>query len=393
MKSSEVTSDVNDLLAQKLDVAAKVLDSLRRDLGDTIMFKGNSDHMIANVPVYSTGSIGIDYVTGVNGIPRGRITEIYGPESSGKSSLCLSIVAQAQKQGDLCAFIDMEHALDPSYASRIGVDMSNLFISQPDNGEQAVQVAEECIRSGVFGIVVIDSAAALVPKAELDGEFGDQHVGLQARLITKALRRVNGALGSTKTALIFTNQLRDKIGGMTGFGMGANETTPGGRALKFYASLRIDMRRIQTIKVGDSEVGNRTRVQIKKNKVGAPFGKCEFDIMFDEGISLTGEIIDYAVEHGIITKSGAFFRYNGNTLAQGREKLRQALMSNFDLAFEIHSAILQKLGMPPVDKSSVVYNKLSKVALGKADLDPEIDELPDEYQAEVVIDSDGVIED
>jgi recombination protein RecA len=283
-----------------------------------------------------------DIALGVGGIPRGRVTEIYGPESSGKTTMCLHTIAEAQKRGGICAFVDMEHALDPGYAARIGVDVSNLYISQPDMAEQALEISEALVRSGALDVIVLDSVAALVPRAEIEGEMGDTHVGLQARLMSQALRKLSGAIKQSNTAMIFTNQLRDKIGVM----YGNPETTPGGRALKFYASVRIDIRRTQAIKAGGDTVGNRTRVRITKNKVAPPFREAEFDIMFNEGISKVGDILDIAAELEIIDKRGAFFRYGEDTIGQGRENAKQYLREHPALAEAIENAIRETYGLP-----------------------------------------------
>jgi len=287
------------------------------------------------VSVIPTGSLAVDIALGVGGIPRGRITEIYGPESSGKTTLCLHTIAEAQARGGICAFVDMEHALDPNYAERIGVDVNNLYIAQPDTAEQALEITESLIRSGALDVVVLDSVAALVPKAEIEGEMGDSHVGLQARLMSQALRKLAGAIKSSNSAMIFTNQLREKIGIM----FGNPETTSGGRALKFYASVRIDIRRIQAIKQGEDVIGNRTRVKITKNKVASPFRQAEFDIMYNEGISKEGDICELGVSMGIIEKRGAFFRYNDGMLGQGRENAKQFLRENPAISYEIEMAI------------------------------------------------------
>jgi recombination protein RecA len=304
---------------------------------------GDAKHL--QVDVIPSGSLGVDIAIGVGGIPRGRITEIYGPESSGKTTLCLHVIAEAQKRGGLCAFIDMENALDPHYAERIGVNLDTLFVSQPDTGEQALEITESLVRSGALDVVVVDSVAALVPRAEIEGEMGDSHVGLQARLMSQALRKLAGAVKQSNVALLFTNQLREKVGVM----FGSPETTPGGRALKFYASVRIDIRKTETIKSGEDAVGSRTKVKIKKNKVAPPFKECDFDIMYMEGgISKSGEIIDLAVNLGIIEKRGAFFRYNEGLLGQGRENARQYLIDNPAVSLEIEDTLRQHYGLPPV---------------------------------------------
>jgi recombination protein RecA len=297
----------------------------------------------APVEVIATGSISLDVALGIGGYPRGRIIEIYGPESSGKTSLALHAVANAQKAGGIAAFIDAEHALDPDYAQKLGVDTDALLVSQPDTGEQALEIADMLIRSGAIDIIVIDSVAALVPKAEIEGEMGDSHVGLQARLMSQALRKVAGALNQTKTTAIFINQLREKIGVM----FGSPETTTGGKALKFYASVRLDVRRIETLKDGTDAVGNRTRVKVVKNKMSPPFKVAEFDILYGVGISREGSLIDLGVEQGIVRKSGAWYTYDGDQLGQGKENARTYLRENPDLANEIEKRIKEKLGVGP----------------------------------------------
>jgi recombination protein RecA len=293
------------------------------------------------VEVIPTGSIALDVALGLGGLPRGRIVEIYGPESSGKTSLALHAVANAQKAGGIAAFIDAEHALDPDYAKKLGVDTDALLVSQPDTGEQALEIADMLIRSGAIDIVVIDSVAALVPKAEIEGEMGDSHVGLQARLMSQALRKVAGALNQTKTTAIFINQLREKIGVM----FGSPETTTGGKALKFYASVRLDVRRIETLKDGTEAVGSRTRVKVVKNKMSPPFKTAEFDILYGIGISREGSLIDLGVEQGIVRKSGAWYTYDGDQLGQGKENARTFLRDNPDMANEIEKRIKEKLGV------------------------------------------------
>ena len=288
--------------------------------------------------VLPTGSLSLDLALGVGGIPRGRITEIFGPESSGKTTICQHIVAEAQKMGGTAAYIDMEHALDPIYAARCGVDVDNLLVSQPDTGEQALEITETLVRSGGVEVVVIDSVAALVPRSEIEGDMGDPTMGVQARLMSQALRKLSGAINQTKTSVIFTNQLRQKIGIM----FGNPETTTGGQALKFYASIRMDVRRIQSIKVGDEVTGNRTRVRVVKNKVAPPFRTAEFDIMFSEGISKSGDILDLATKLEIITKRGAFFSYGDHRIGQGRENSKEALRANPALMTEIENVIRQK---------------------------------------------------
>src|SRR5262245_16603677 len=293
------------------------------------------------ISVIPTGSIALDVALGIGGLPRGRVIEIYGPESSGKTTVALHAVANAQKSGGIAAFIDAEHALDPDYAQKLGVDTDALLVSQPDTGEQALEIADMLIRSGAIDIVVIDSVAALVPKAEIEGEMGDSHVGLQARLMSQALRKITGALSQTKTTAIFINQLREKVGVL----FGSPETTTGGKALKFYASVRLDVRRIETLKDGTESVGNRTRVKVVKNKVAPPFKQAEFDILYGQGISREGGLIDMGVEHGFIRKSGAWYTYEGDQLGQGKENARNFLKDNPDLANEIEKKIKEKLGV------------------------------------------------
>jgi recombination protein RecA len=295
----------------------------------------------APVEIIPTGSIALDVALGVGGLPRGRIIEIYGPESSGKTTLTLHAIANVQRAGGIAAFIDAEHALDPDYAKKLGVDIDSLLVSQPDTGEQALEIADMLIRSGAIDLVVIDSVAALVPKAEIEGEMGDSHVGLQARLMSQALRKLTGGLNQTKTTAIFINQLREKIGVF----FGSPETTAGGKALKFYASVRLDIRRIETLKDGTEAVGNRTRVKVVKNKMAPPFKQAEFDILYGTGISREGSLIDFGVEHGIVKKSGAWYTYDGEQLGQGKENARSFLLKNDDVAADIENKIKEKLGI------------------------------------------------
>lgn len=306
-----------------------------------IMRMGDASHLqVESIP---TGSLSLDIALGVGGLPRGRVIEIYGPESSGKTTLAQHVIAEAQALGGICAFVDMEHALDPTYAARCGVDVDNLYVSQPDTGEQALEIAEALIRSGTMDVVVIDSVAALVPRAEIEGEMGDAHVGLQARLMSQALRKLSGVIKQTNTVVIFTNQLRSKIGVM----FGSPETTSGGNALKFYASVRLDMRRIQSIKDSGEVIGNRTRVKVKKNKVAPPFTECEFDIMYNSGISRTGDVLDLAVEHAIVDKRGAYFRYDDLLLGQGRENAKAYLEENPELMDTLDSLVREAAGLQP----------------------------------------------
>ena len=296
------------------------------------------------IDVIPTGAIALDVALGIGGLPRGRIVEIYGPESSGKTSLALHAIASIQQQGGIAAFIDAEHALDPQYAQRLGVDLDSLYVSQPDTGEQALEIADTLVRSGAIDLIVIDSVAALVPRAEIEGEMGDSHVGLQARPMSQALRKMAGALSSSGTTAIFINQLREKIGVM----FGSPETTTGGRALKFYSSVRLDVRRIETLKGGSEAVGNRVRVKVAKNKVAPPFKQAEFDILYGEGISREGSLLDLGVDNGIVRKSGAWYTYDGDQLGQGKENARAFLRDNPDLANEIEKRIKEQLGIIPV---------------------------------------------
>lgn len=308
-----------------------------------------------NVEIIPTGALTLDVALGVGGVPRGRVVEIYGPESSGKTTVALHIIAEAQKTGGLAAFIDAEHALDPVYAGKLGVDIDNLMISQPDTGEQALEIAEALVRSGAIDVVVVDSVAALVPRAEIEGEMGDSHVGLQARLMSQALRKLTGAISKSRTTVLFINQLREKVGVM----FGNPETTSGGRALKFYASVRLDVRRIETIKQGQDMIGNRTRVKVVKNKVAPPFKQAEFDIMYGEGISKEGTIIDVGAETDIVNKSGAWYSYNDEKMGQGRENAKEFLKEHPEIADEIEQKIREKLNLmsKPTNQNDQTVNE------------------------------------
>ncbi|MBR1809141.1 MAG: recombinase RecA [Paludibacteraceae bacterium] len=322
--------------ADKLKALQMAMAKIDKDFGKGAIMKLGDDK-IEDIPVIPSGSVGLNLALGVGGYPRGRVIEIYGPESSGKTTLAIHAIAEAQKQGGIAAIIDAEHAFDRFYAEKLGVDVDNLLISQPDSGEQALEIADELIRSSAIDIIVIDSVAALTPKAELEGEMGDNKVGLQARLMSQALRKLTATINKTNTTCIFINQLREKIGIM----FGNPETTTGGNALKFYASVRIDIRRIGQLKDGDEVIGNQTRVKIVKNKVAPPFKKAEFDIMFGEGISKVGEIVDLGVEYGIIKKSGSWFSYGDTKLAQGRDAVKQLLKDNPELAEELEQKIME----------------------------------------------------
>ena len=322
---------------QKLD---NVLSQIEKQFGEGSLMKlGSKD--IKQMPSIPTGALSLDLALGIGGIPKGRVVEIYGPESSGKTTLSLHIAAEAQKAGGVAAFIDAEHALDPIYARALGVDIDELLVSQPDTGEQALEIADMLIQSGGLDVIVIDSVAALVPKAEIEGEMGDHHVGLQARLMSQALRKLTGSIGKSGTTLIFINQIREKIGVM----WGSPETTSGGRALKFYASVRIDVRRIETLKVGAEQIGNRVRAKLVKNKVAPPFREAEFDIMFGLGISREGSLLDVAVDRGIVNKAGAWFTYDDVQLGQGKEKAKMFLRDNSDVAIQLENAVLSEVGL------------------------------------------------
>ena len=317
------------------------LTQIERSYGRGAIMRMGSEGANLQIDAISTGAINLDAVIGVGGVPKGRISEIYGPESSGKTTLCLHVIANAQRDGGIAAFIDAEHALDIQYARKLGIDVDNLLVSQPDTGEQALEIAEVLIRSNAVDVIVVDSVAALVPRAEIEGEMGDSHVGLQARLMSQALRKLTGAVSRSNAAVIFTNQIREKIGVM----FGSPETTSGGRALKFYASLRMDIRRIGALKDGPEVIGNRTRVKVVKNKCAPPFKQAEFDIMYGQGISHTGLLIDIGVERGIVEKSGSWFSYGDLRLGQGKENVRTFLKENRDVAEEIEGRLLVALGI------------------------------------------------
>ncbi len=344
---------VNMVEAGKVKALETTLANLNKKYGEGVVMK-LGDATKLNVESIPSGSLSLDIALGVGGFPRGRVVEIYGPESSGKTTLCLHLIAEAQRLGGICGFVDVEHALDPAYAARIGVDVQNLYISQPDTGEQALEIAEALVRSNAMDVVVVDSVAALVPRAEIEGEMGDSHVGLQARLMSQALRKLTGAIKTTNTTMVFTNQLRQKIGVM----FGNPETTSGGMALKFYASVRLDVRRIESIKQADQVMGNRTRVTVKKNKVAPPFRVAEFDIMYNEGISTVGDLLDLGVAEEVIAKRGAFYSYGELRLGQGRENAKAFLTENPQLTREIDTVVRGRFGLPIVlaPKSDVVVS-------------------------------------
>ena len=338
--------------AKKLDT---VFDQIEKQFGEGSLMKLGSDN-IKKIPAISTGALSIDLALGIGGVPKGRVIEIYGPEASGKTTLSLHVAAEAQKAGGVAAFIDAEHALDPVYARALGVDVDELLVSQPDTGEQALEIADMLIQSGGVDLVVIDSVAALVPKAEIEGEMGDTHVGLQARLMSQALRKLTGSINKSGTTVIFINQIREKIGVM----WGSPETTSGGRALKFYSSVRIDVRRIETLKVGPEQIGNRVRAKIVKNKVAPPFKEAEFDIMFGQGISREGSLLDVAVEHGIARKAGAWFTYDEVQLGQGKENSKRFLRENPDLALQLETDVYKAVGLIESDEVEVVEDETTE---------------------------------
>ncbi|MBR6518802.1 MAG: recombinase RecA [Oscillospiraceae bacterium] len=362
MQSAAVASDKEKALATALA-------NIEKQFGKgAIMRLG--ENVTMNVDKISTGSLSLDVALGIGGVPRGRVVEIYGPESSGKTTIALHIAAEAQKKGGTAAFIDVEHALDPIYASALGVDIDSLLVSQPDTGEQAMEICEALVRSGAIDVVVVDSVAAMVPRAEIEGEMGDSHVGLQARLMSQALRKLTGSIGKTNTVVVFINQLREKVGVM----YGNPETTPGGRALKYYASVRIDVRRIEALKQGGEVVGNRTRAKVVKNKVAPPFKEAEFDIMFGQGISKVGEILDIGVNMGIVQKSGSWFSYGDVRLGQGRDNIKEYFIQNPDLAQEIEEKVFAKLA----EENKKTVNRLAarKPEAAPADVEEIKEEKP-----------------
>ena len=372
----------------KLNALAQAMGNIEKNFGRGAIMK-LGDEQIEDVDVIPSGSIGLNYALGVGGYPRGRIIEIYGPESSGKTTLAIHAIAEAQKAGGIAAIIDAEHAFDRFYAEKLGVDVSNLLMAQPDNGEQALEIAEQLIRSSAIDILVVDSVAALTPKSEIDGDMGDKNVGVQARLMSQAMRKLTATISRTNTCCIFINQLREKIGVM----FGPSETTTGGNALKFYASVRVDIRPSTTIKDGDDVLGRLTKVKVVKNKVAPPFKRAEFDIMFGEGISRSGEIIDLGVEHGIIQKSGSWFSYNGSKLAQGRDQAKRVVADNPELAAELEAKIMEALkGASAAPAKADKTDKTDKTpkadkkapSADSADMGGELDldTLPDDFSIE-----------
>lgn len=366
----------DDPAAAKLSALTSAMERIEKTYGRGAVMKLGDDN-VENVEVIPTGSIGLNYALGVGGFPRGRITEIFGPESSGKTTLAIHAIAEAQKRGGIAAIIDAEHAFDRFYAEKLGVDIDNLLISQPDNGEQALEITEQLIRSSAIDIIVIDSVAALTPKSEIEGDMGDRNVGLQARLMSQAMRKLTGTIARTNTTCIFINQLRDKIGGMS---FGPSETTTGGNALKFYASVRVDIRPSSSIKAGEDIIGRHAKVKVVKNKVAPPFKRAEFDIMFGEGISKAGEIIDLGVEYDIIKKSGSWFSYDGSKLAQGRDAAKQVISDNPELAEELEAKIMEAL------KADSGNGKTAKPKLKLTGLSTEKEEEPDEELTDTDLD-------
>ena len=377
----------SDPAKAKLSALAQAMGNIEKNFGRGAIMK-LGDEQIEDVDVIPSGSIGLNYALGVGGYPRGRIIEIYGPESSGKTTLAIHAIAEAQKNGGIAAIIDAEHAFDRFYAEKLGVDVNNLLISQPDNGEQALEIAEQLIRSSAIDILVVDSVAALTPKSEIDGDMGDKNVGVQARLMSQAMRKLTATISRTNTCCIFINQLREKIGVM----FGPSETTTGGNALKFYASVRIDIRPSTSIKDGDDVLGRLTKVKVVKNKVAPPFKRAEFDVMFGEGISRSGEIIDLGVEHGIIQKSGSWFSYNGSKIAQGRDQAKRMLQDNPELAAELEEKIMEALRATALGKKGKADKKeadSNKEPKAPASTEPEgsqaeldLDTLPDDFSIE-----------
>jgi len=341
--------------ARALDIA---LGQIEKQFGKGSILRLGSKDAIVPVSVISTGSISLDAALGVGGVPRGRICEIFGPESSGKTTIALQITAEAQKKGGIAAFIDVEHALDPIYARKLGVDVDNLLVSQPDYGEQALEITSHLVSSGQIDVLVVDSVAALVPKSELEGEMGDSHMGVQARLMSQALRKLTGAVSKSRTCLIFINQIREKIGVM----FGNPETTTGGRALKFYASVRLDIRRIAAIKDGDAVVGNRTKVKVVKNKVASPFREAEFDIIYGEGISKEGDLLDLGVANNVVEKSGSWFSYKGERIGQGRETARQFLRDNADIRLALDGELRKLLGLQKAEAAEASASPVAQAA-------------------------------
>lgn len=355
----------SDEKLKALDVA---ISNIEKQFGKGSIMKLGESNVNLNVESIPTGSLSLDIALGLGGVPRGRVVEIYGPESSGKTTVALHMVAEVQKRGGIAGFIDAEHALDPVYAKNIGVDIDNLYISQPDSGEQALEITETMVRSGAVDIIIVDSVAALVPKAEIDGDMGDSHVGLQARLMSQALRKLTPVVSKNNCVVIFINQLREKVGVM----FGNPETTTGGRALKFYASVRMDVRRIETLKQGGEVIGNRTRVKVVKNKVAPPFKEAEFDIMFGKGISAVGDILDLAANVGIVQKSGAWFAYNENKIGQGRENAKQFLTEHPDMLAEIDEKVRAHYGIGEEKEDSEAVDKKEKAAKTAKQSEPEV---------------------
>lgn len=350
----------------KLKALDAALTQIEKAYGKGSVMKLGDTGTNMNIETIPTGSLSLDIALGLGGVPRGRVVEVYGPESSGKTTVALHMVAEVQKRGGIAGFIDAEHALDPVYAKNIGVDIDNLYISQPDNGEQALEITETMVRSGAIDIVIVDSVAALVPKAEIDGEMGDSHVGLQARLMSQALRKLTSVISKSNCIVIFINQLREKVGVM----FGSPETTTGGRALKFYASVRLDVRRIETLKQGGEAIGNRVRVKVVKNKIAPPFKEAEFDIMFGKGISREGDILDLAAAESIIEKSGAWYAYNGSKIGQGRENAKNFLAANQELCMEVERKVREKFGLCDASPEPEDKGKKAAGSSDKAELKP-----------------------
>jgi len=400
-KSSKAAKETPEIMndSGRQEALESTIAGIVKQFGKGSIMKLGDKALSTDVPVIPTGALSLDIALGIGGVPKGRIIEIFGPESSGKTTIALHIVAEAQKQGGICGYVDAEHAMDPIYARNVGVNIDELYISQPDDGEQALEITEAMVRSGALDVVIVDSVAALTPRAEIEGNMGDSHVGLQARLMSQALRKLTAFANKTMCTIIFINQLRDKIGGMSFGGGGGNETTTGGRALKFYSSVRLDIRRIETLKVGDNFVGNKTKVKVAKNKVAPPFKVAIFEIIYGQGISREGDILDLASELDLVQKSGAWYSYNGERLGQGRENAKIFVKNNPELMAELEAKIKEHFGMIPVqetvnevlgEEETPKASKGKKAAAKEVEQDFSIAELElDELELELEEDIEG----
>jgi len=400
-KSSKAAKETPEIMndSGRQEALESTIAGIVKQFGKGSIMKLGDKALTTDVPVIPTGALSLDIALGIGGVPKGRIIEIFGPESSGKTTIALHIVAEAQRQGGICGYVDAEHAMDPVYARNVGVNIDELYISQPDDGEQALEITEAMVRSGALDVVIVDSVAALTPRAEIEGNMGDSHVGLQARLMSQALRKLTAFANKTMCTIIFINQLRDKIGGMSFGGGGGNETTTGGRALKFYSSVRLDIRRIETLKVGDNFVGNKTKVKIAKNKVAPPFKTAIFEIIYGQGISREGDVLDLAAELDLVQKSGAWYSYNGERLGQGRENAKIFVKNNPELMAELEAKIKEHFGMTPVqetvnevlgEEETPKATKGKKAAAKEVEQDFSISELElDELELELEEDLEG----